>query len=62
MHTAIVDVRERTPVWKAIEEGVTELGRLDVVVANAGIAAMGKGRPSSRGRTPSTPILWACST
>jgi NAD(P)-dependent dehydrogenase (short-subunit alcohol dehydrogenase family) len=44
IHTAIVDVRERTPVWKAIEEGVNELGRLDVVVANAGISAMGKGQ------------------
>jgi len=61
VHTAIVDVRERTPVWKAIEEGVNELGRLDVVVANAGISAMGRGRPSSRGRTPSTPILRVCS-
>ena len=44
VHTAIVDVRERTPVWKAIEEGVNELGRLDVVVANAGISAMGRGQ------------------
>ncbi|HEX9176105.1 MAG TPA: mycofactocin-coupled SDR family oxidoreductase [Mycobacterium sp.] len=44
VHTAIVDVHERTPVWKAIEEGVNELGHLDVVVANAGIAAMGKGQ------------------
>ncbi|MFZ0833516.1 MAG: mycofactocin-coupled SDR family oxidoreductase [Mycobacterium sp.] len=44
IHPAIVDVRERTPVWKAIEEGVNELGRLDVVVANAGISAMGKGQ------------------
>jgi SDR family mycofactocin-dependent oxidoreductase len=44
IHTAIVDVRERTPVWKAIEEGVNELGHLDVVVANAGISAMGRGQ------------------
>ena len=41
VHTAIVDVRERTPVWKAIAEGVEELGRLDIVVANAGICALG---------------------
>jgi SDR family mycofactocin-dependent oxidoreductase len=41
-HTAIVDVRERSAVWKAIADGVAELGRLDVVVANAGICAMGR--------------------
>ena len=44
VHTAIVDVRERSAVWKAIAEGVDELGRLDIVVANAGICAMGKGQ------------------
>jgi NADP-dependent 3-hydroxy acid dehydrogenase YdfG len=43
-HTAIVDVRERSAVWKAIEDGVNELGRVDTVVANAGICAMGKGQ------------------
>ncbi|MDZ4273299.1 MAG: mycofactocin-coupled SDR family oxidoreductase, partial [Erythrobacter sp.] len=42
VHTAIVDVRERAAVWKAIADGVEALGRLDVVVANAGICAMGK--------------------
>ncbi len=44
VYTAIVDVRERSAVWKAIQDGVDELGRLDVVVANAGICAMGKGQ------------------
>jgi NAD(P)-dependent dehydrogenase (short-subunit alcohol dehydrogenase family) len=43
-HTAIVDVRERGAVWKAIADGVAELGGLDIVVANAGICAMGKGQ------------------
>lgn len=43
-HTTIVDVRERAGVWKAIAEAVEELGRLDVVVANAGICALGKGQ------------------
>lgn len=43
-HTTIVDVRERAEVWKAIAEAVEELGRLDVVVANAGICALGKGQ------------------
>jgi len=42
--TAVVDVRERAAVWKAIAEGVDELGRLDIVVANAGICAMGDGQ------------------
>jgi SDR family mycofactocin-dependent oxidoreductase len=44
VHTAIVDVRERSAVWKAIAGGVAELGRLDIVVANAGICAMGEGQ------------------
>ncbi|MDY6996553.1 MAG: mycofactocin-coupled SDR family oxidoreductase [Actinomycetota bacterium] len=44
VHTAIVDVRERAAVWKAIADGVEALGRLDIVVANAGICAMGKGQ------------------
>lgn len=40
-HTAIVDVRERAAVWKAIADGVAEFGGLHIVVANAGICAMG---------------------
>jgi len=44
VHTAIVDVRERAAVWKAIADGVDELGGLDVVVANAGICPMGRGQ------------------
>ncbi|MGW0176549.1 mycofactocin-coupled SDR family oxidoreductase [Rhodococcus sp. NPDC003322] len=44
VHTAIVDVRERGAVWKAIAKGVEELGGLDIVVANAGICPMGKGQ------------------
>jgi SDR family mycofactocin-dependent oxidoreductase len=43
-HTAIVDVRERSAVWTAIEDAVNELGHIDVVVANAGICAMGNGQ------------------
>jgi SDR family mycofactocin-dependent oxidoreductase len=44
VHTAVVDVRERAAVWKAIADGVEALGRLDIVVANAGICPMGKGQ------------------
>jgi NAD(P)-dependent dehydrogenase (short-subunit alcohol dehydrogenase family) len=43
-HTAIVDVRERSAVWKTIEEGVNEFGYIDVVVGNAGICAMCTGQ------------------
>jgi NAD(P)-dependent dehydrogenase (short-subunit alcohol dehydrogenase family) len=72
-HTAIVDVRERSAVWKAIANGVDELGRLDVVVANTderlreepttrGSAHWARARPSGPGRTPSTRTWWAFST
>lgn len=39
------DVRERRELREAIEAGVAELGRLDVVVANAGILPMAMGEP-----------------
>jgi SDR family mycofactocin-dependent oxidoreductase len=42
--TIVVDVRDRTAVWKAVADGVAELGRLDVVVANAGICPLGQGQ------------------
>jgi SDR family mycofactocin-dependent oxidoreductase len=38
------DVRERTQLQEALESGLAELGRVDIVVAQAGIAAM-KGEP-----------------
>jgi len=37
----VADVRERSQLAAAVEAGVAELGHLDVVVANAGIAPMG---------------------
>jgi len=39
------DVRDRTALHAVLEEGVAELGHLDVVVANAGIMPMGVGNP-----------------
>jgi SDR family mycofactocin-dependent oxidoreductase len=39
------DVRERDQLRQILEEGVAELGRLDVVVANAGILPMAMGDP-----------------
>jgi SDR family mycofactocin-dependent oxidoreductase len=38
----VADVRERSQLAAAVEAGVAELGRLDVVVANAGISPMGR--------------------
>jgi SDR family mycofactocin-dependent oxidoreductase len=39
--TRIADVRERSQLVAAVNEGVAELGKLDVVVANAGICNLG---------------------
>jgi SDR family mycofactocin-dependent oxidoreductase len=39
------DVRNRFELVEALEEGMRELGRLDIVVANAGIMPMGKENP-----------------
>lgn len=44
--TAVVDVRERAALKKAIDQAVAELGGLDVVVANAGICPLGNQVPS----------------
>src|SRR5262249_43277724 len=40
------DVRERSELTAAVTAGVSELGRLDVVVANAGIAPVGLDVPA----------------
>ncbi|MEU6601363.1 mycofactocin-coupled SDR family oxidoreductase [Streptomyces flaveolus] len=40
--TAQVDVRERQALAEAVQAGVAELGGLDTVVANAGVAAFGR--------------------
>jgi SDR family mycofactocin-dependent oxidoreductase len=37
--TRQVDVRDRSALKTAVDEGVAELGRLDIVVANAGVVA-----------------------
>ncbi len=39
--TRVVDVRDMEALQAAVDEGVAELGRLDVVVANAGICSYG---------------------
>jgi SDR family mycofactocin-dependent oxidoreductase len=39
--TSIVDVRDFDALSRALQQGVSELGRLDVVVANAGMTTIG---------------------
>jgi SDR family mycofactocin-dependent oxidoreductase len=39
------DVRERSELRDALEAGITDLGRVDIVVANAGILPMALGDP-----------------
>lgn len=43
--TSIADVRERHELRDALETALADLGRLDIVVANAGILPMSMGRP-----------------
>lgn len=43
--TAEVDVRDRAAVSRALSDAVAQLGRLDVVVANAGICPLGSDVP-----------------
>ncbi|WP_158839665.1 mycofactocin-coupled SDR family oxidoreductase [Saccharothrix deserti] len=45
--TQRADVRDRAALQAAIDAGVAELGRLDVVIPNAGILPMGPQRPVS---------------
>ncbi|MFW3171454.1 mycofactocin-coupled SDR family oxidoreductase [Geodermatophilus sp. CPCC 206100] len=45
--TAEVDVRDAAALGTAVREGVSELGRLDVVLANAGIGLMRPEAPSA---------------
>lgn len=44
--TAKADVRERDQLRAAVEAGISEFGRLDIVVANAGILPMALGDPN----------------
>lgn len=41
----VADVRERHELRDAVEAGLADLGRIDIVVANAGILPMAMGKP-----------------
>ncbi|WP_068278493.1 mycofactocin-coupled SDR family oxidoreductase [Aldersonia kunmingensis] len=45
--TAVADVREFAQVKEALERGISELGKVDIVVAQAGVAGM-KGEPQTQ--------------
>ena len=44
-HTVLADVRDRAALSAAVDAGVAEFGKLDIVLANAGIAPLTKGGP-----------------
>ncbi|GAA2127493.1 mycofactocin-coupled SDR family oxidoreductase [Actinomadura napierensis] len=46
--TRVADVRERSQLGAALADGVAELGRPDVVVANAGISPLGAAAEATR--------------
>ena len=51
------DVRDFDALKAAVDDGVAQLGRLDIVLANAGIASLGgpvQDMAAATGRTPST--------
>jgi SDR family mycofactocin-dependent oxidoreductase len=54
--TAEADVRDRSQLTAALERGISELGQVDVVVAQAGIAAM-KGQPPLQAWTDSVDTI-----
>jgi len=54
--TAEADVRDRSALTAALERGIGELGKVDVVVAQAGIAAM-KGQPPLQAWTDSVDTI-----
>lgn len=41
----VADVRERHELRDAVEAGISDLGKIDIVVANAGILPMAMGKP-----------------
>jgi len=45
-YTVVADVRDRGALSAAVDDGVSELGGLDIVVANAGIAPLTKDGPT----------------
>jgi SDR family mycofactocin-dependent oxidoreductase len=50
------DVRERNELREAVEAGLADLGKIDVVVANAGILPMAMGKPDVMGFVDATDV------
>ena len=53
--TAQADVREAAQLKRALDQGLAEFGKVDIVVAQAGIAGMKGTHRCRRGATSSTP-------
>jgi SDR family mycofactocin-dependent oxidoreductase len=53
--TDVVDVRDRVGLERAVRTGVDELGRLDIVIANAGIWAVNLEEPTDPDRRS---VVW----
>ena len=63
--TRQADVRDKRRLQEAFDAGVAELGRVDIILANAGIANQVGGDPTTRrgpGRTSSTSTSPASTT
>ncbi len=43
---SVVDTRDADELRTAVDDGVAALGRLDIIVANAGVSAPRRGMPS----------------
>jgi NAD(P)-dependent dehydrogenase (short-subunit alcohol dehydrogenase family) len=52
---SVVDIRDVDGLQKAVDDGVAALGRLDIIVANAGISAP---RPGTTSRPKTSAMSW----
>ena len=52
----VADVRERSELREAVDAGVTDLGKIDIVVANAGIMPFAEGDPQPQDFVDATDV------